>query len=58
LRREFCDMGAARFGGTPVGKEGDTAFKPAAFCPNKTNWPALVLEIDVSESLQRPRIDA
>ena len=51
-------MGAARFGGTPVGKEGDTAFKPAAFCPNKTNWPALVLEIDVSESLQRPRIDA
>jgi hypothetical protein len=55
---EFCGVGAARFRGRRSSKEGDSAYKPQSFRPNDPDWPTIVIESGVSESLHRLRFDA
>ena len=39
-------------------KEPDCAFRPLSFRPYKTNWPTLVVECGVSQSLKKLRRDS
>ncbi|PWW72251.1 hypothetical protein C7212DRAFT_337561, partial [Tuber magnatum] len=39
-------------------KEADSAIRPTAFRPLETDWPTVVSECGVSESLQRLRTDS
>jgi hypothetical protein len=56
---EDCiSLGAATFRGNSISKEADGGFKPATLRPHKLDWPTLVLEVGVSESLPRLRNDA
>jgi hypothetical protein len=54
---ELDFVGASRFRGRRSSKEGDSAFRPYSFRPNETDWPTIVIESGVSESL-RLRFDA
>jgi hypothetical protein len=55
---EFCGVGAARFRGPRSSKEGNSTHKPQSFRPNDPDWPTIVIESGVSESLRRLRFDA
>jgi hypothetical protein len=57
-RRDFKDMGATTYRGTSTSKEADSCFRPLAFRPNRLDWPTLVFEVGVSESLRKLRNDA
>jgi hypothetical protein len=57
-RRDFKAMGATTYRGTSTSKEADACFKPVAFRPNRLDWPTLVFEVGVSESLRKLRNDA
>ncbi|KAH8723424.1 hypothetical protein GQ44DRAFT_710252 [Phaeosphaeriaceae sp. PMI808] len=57
-RQERTWLRATRFGGNTTSKEADGAFKPGTLRPHKLDWPTLVLEVGVSESLPRLRNDA
>ena len=39
-------------------KRGDSAFKPLSFRPDETDWPTIVFEAGLSESLRHLRSDA
>jgi hypothetical protein len=56
--RELDGVGASRFRGRRSSKEGDSAYRPHSFRPNETDWPTIVIESGVSESLRRLRFDA
>jgi hypothetical protein len=56
--RELDGVGASRFPGRRSSKEGDSAWRPHSSRPNKTEWPTIVIESGVSESLRRLRFDA
>jgi hypothetical protein len=56
--RDFWPVGAGRLRGRSVSKEGDMAWKPAPLRPNKGDFPTLVIEAGVSESLRKLRADA
>jgi hypothetical protein len=55
---EFWSVGAGRLKGRSVSKEGDMAWKPAPLRPNENDFPTLVIEAGVSESLPKLRADA
>jgi hypothetical protein len=55
---ELHTVGATRFHGHKSSKEGDSSYKPYSFRPNSTDWPTIVIESGVSESLNRLRSDA
>ena len=55
---ELDFVGASRFRGRRSSKEGDSAYRPHSFRPNETDWPTIVIEAGVSESLRRLRFDA
>jgi hypothetical protein len=55
---ELDFVGASRFRGRNSSREGDSAYRPQSFRPNETDWPTIVIESGVSESLQRLRFDA
>ena len=55
---ELYDVGGTRYRGHSVSKEADTAFKPLTSRPNSIDWPTIVLEAGVSESLRQLRNDA
>jgi hypothetical protein len=57
-KREIICTGAGRKEGTSSSKEGDSTFKPSAFREKDTDWPAIVFEAGLSESLGRLRTDA
>ncbi|KAF2463840.1 uncharacterized protein BDR25DRAFT_161120, partial [Lindgomyces ingoldianus] len=57
-RREYTSVGSTRFTGTSTSKEADEVFKPATLRPHTLDWPTLVLEVGVSESLLKLRNDA
>jgi hypothetical protein len=57
-RQDWTLLGATRFMGNSTSKEADGAFKPGTLRPHKLDWPTLVLEVGVSESLPRLRNDA
>jgi hypothetical protein len=58
LERELAFCGATRYQGDNVDKEADSAYKPRSLRPLKTDWPTIVLEGGVSESLLELRTDA
>jgi hypothetical protein len=58
LRRDCGLLGSTRFTGNSTSKEADGAFKPGTLRPHKLDWPTLVLEVGISESLPRLRNDA
>lgn len=49
--------GAGLFQGSSASKEGDTSFKPPSRT-NETDWPTIVIEAGLSESLPKLRCDA
>jgi hypothetical protein len=55
---EFHAVGATRIRGRNSSKEADSAYRPYSFRPNKTDWPTIVFEAGLSESLSRLRSDA
>jgi hypothetical protein len=54
---EFYGCGATRYSAGNSSKEGDSAYKPLSSRPNKTDWPTIVFESEVSKPL-RHRSDA
>jgi hypothetical protein len=57
-KREIICAGAGRQEGTSSSKEGDSTFKPSSFREKDTDWPTIVFEAGLSESLGRLRTDA
>jgi hypothetical protein len=55
---DLNDMGATTYRGTSTSKEADSCFKPPALRPNRLDWPTLVFEVGVSETLRKLRMDA
>jgi hypothetical protein len=55
---DLKDMGATTYRGTSTKKEPDTCWRPLAARPNKLDWPTLVFEAGVSETLRKLRMDA
>jgi hypothetical protein len=51
-------MGATTYKGTSTKKEPDSCWRPLAARPNKQDWPTLVFEVGVSETLRKLRNDA
>jgi hypothetical protein len=57
--RERMRLGSTTFKGTSsTSKEADESFKPATLRPHELDWPTLVLETSISESLSRLRNNA
>jgi hypothetical protein len=54
---ELRPMGGTRYPGNTSSKEGDSSYKPSSR-RNKYDWPTIVIESGLSESLQRLRSDA
>lgn len=55
---EFADVGGTTYQGHSVKKEADTAYKPSTYRPNTADWPTLILEAGVSQSLRQLRNSA
>jgi hypothetical protein len=55
---EWSDIGGQTFRFPTVKKEADSAYTNPSIRRNETDWPTLVVECGVSESLSRLRIDA
>jgi hypothetical protein len=55
---EFHSVGATTYHADDSSKEADSAYRPRSFRPNKTDWPTIVFESGVSESLSQLRFDA
>ena len=58
LQYELCNMGSTTYQGIGKRKEADSAFKPLFSRPYKTDWPTLVIECGVSESIKDLRRDS
>ena len=56
--RELQFVGATRFRVRGSSKEGDSAYRPRSFRPNKADWPTIVFESGLSEPLSQLRLDA
>lgn len=54
---DIFSVGGTRFTGNTNSKEADSAFKPLSR-ERTTDWPTLVIESGMSESLARLRVDA
>ena len=57
LSNSICPAGATRYQGNTSSKEGDTAYRPFP-ARGLDDWPTIVIEAGVSESLSRLRVDA
>ena len=57
LRRDFIDIGRSMISCPAGGKEADTSIKPMSRC-FLDDWPTVVFECGLSESLERLRVDA
>lgn len=57
-RSQLADVGGTTYHGHFVSKEADTAFKPLTHRPNPADWPIIVFEAGVSESLSQLKNDA
>jgi hypothetical protein len=55
---ELFPLGGTRFHGHNSSKEGDSTFKPYSFRQKATDWPTIVFESGVSQSLPHLRFDA
>jgi hypothetical protein len=56
-KRSLCGFGHTTYYGSSSSKEGDSTYKPRCRT-RKDDWPVLVVEAAVSETLARLRIDA
>ena len=54
---DLSDLGATTFRGTSTSKEPDSCFRPGSR-PHRLDWPTLVFEVGVSESLRKLKNDA
>lgn len=54
---ELYALGSERIGGRNSSKEADAAYKPVPVRSLGTDWPTIVFESGVSESLNRLRAD-
>ena len=57
LGRDFIDIGRSMISCPAGGKEADTSIKPMSRC-FATDWPTVVFECGLLESLERLRVDA
>jgi len=55
---DWVPVGTATYRGRTVSKEGDSCYCPLGTRPNADDWPTLVIEAGVSESLTKLRADA
>jgi hypothetical protein len=55
---ELHYVGATRFHARKSSKEGDSSYRPYSLRPNSTDWPTIVIESGVSESLRHLKDDA
>ena len=55
---DLCDMGATIYKGHSIKKEADSCWRPVATRPNPLDWPTLVFEVGMSETLRKLRNDA
>jgi hypothetical protein len=55
---EFHSIGTTTYHVPSSSKETDSAYRPRSFRPNKTDWPTIVFESGVFESLSQLRFDA
>ncbi|OCK87189.1 uncharacterized protein K441DRAFT_671108 [Cenococcum geophilum 1.58] len=55
---DLKDMGATKYRGTSTSKEPDSCWRPLAVRPNRLDWPTLIFEVGVSETLRKLRMDA
>jgi hypothetical protein len=55
---EFHSVGATTFHTRNSSKEADSAYRPRSFRPNKNDWPTIVFESGVSETLRHLRLVA
>ena len=55
---DLKDMGATTYKGTSTKKEPDSCWRPLAVRPNGQDWPTVVFEVGVSETLRKLRMDA
>jgi hypothetical protein len=55
---EFHFVGATTYRVRSSSKEAGSAYRPYSFRPNKTDWPTIVFESGLSESLSQLRLDA
>ena len=55
---DLCDMGATTYTGRSTKKEADSCWRPIATRPNPLDWPTLVFEVGVSETLNKLKADA
>ncbi|CUS11366.1 unnamed protein product, partial [Tuber aestivum] len=58
LRQALNLVGGTTFQGIQSWKEADCAYKPNTFRPYENDWPTLVIECGVSESLNRLRVES
>ena len=58
LGNELCDMRTTKYQGKGSGKQPDCAFQPRSPRPDITDWPTLVVECGVSQSLKSLRGDS
>jgi hypothetical protein len=54
---ECHSVGATTYRVRGSSKEADSAYRPRSFRPNKTDWPTIVFESGLSESLRQLRVD-
>jgi hypothetical protein len=54
---QLIPVNAGRYKGNASSKEGDSAYKPYPSRGRKADWPTIVFEAGISESLSRLRID-
>ena len=55
---DLCDMGGTTYTERSTKKEADSCWRPIATRPNPLDWPTLVFEVGVSETLRKLRNDA
>ena len=55
---DLMDMGATTYKGTSTKKEPDSCWRPLDARPNELDWPTLVFEVGVSETLRKLRNDS
>ena len=55
---DLYDMGGTTYTERSTKKEADSCWRPAATRPNPLDWPTLVFEVSVSETLRKLRNDA
>lgn len=57
LNKELRDIWGTTYKENSTRKEPNSGFRPQLSCLSETNWPTLIIESGVSETLERLRVD-